>query len=783
MTAKSITPDDLRAALPNTSSALILKGLESNLQVYRDTYGIPHVRAQSLHDAFFGQGFVAAQDRLWHMDYDRHRAYGRWAEFAGHTAIAQDRQMRRFQIASSISEDYLHLDDETRAMLDAYAAGVNAFIETTDSLPVEYGLVDSTPEQWQPWDCLAVFKVRHILMGVFESKLWRARLVNALGPERAAEILRGYQPGHLLIVPPGTEYEGPILDALKDLSKGVETVAWLEDAEAGSNNWALAGSRTASGKPLVAGDPHRALDTPSVYYQNHLTCPEFDVVGLSFPGFPGFPHFGHNSNVAWCVTHAMADYQDPYVERFNKDDPTQYDWKGRWSRAQVRREIIEVRDGPTEEIKVTLTHHGPIVVGDPADGYGIAFKYTATAPAKPNHGFESVLPMLRSTTADELEESMREWVDPCNNFVYADVHGEIGYLYRGKVPVRSSANGWLPVPGWTGEHEWRGHIPFEEMPRVRNPDTGYIVTANNRVVGHDYPHYLGLDYAPEFRARRILERIKVLDSATVQDMASVHAERLSMPAQTYKALLDGLVPLDEFSAKAGERLAGWDGTMGKELVAPTVYSAFRLRFHQAAARHLLGPFADEVFSATGRGGMVFLIQFSNLVLTLVVDQDTSLLPSGTDWPSLAARALADGVSDLRQRLGDDMESWQWGSVHHTRPRHTLSDALPELAGLLDPPSVPMGGDGDTPQAASYSPLDPFIMTGMSVARYVFDLGDWNNSAWVTPLGASGHPGSPHYSDQAPIWGEVQLIPMLYDWDRIIAQAESRQTLSPNQGDG
>jgi penicillin amidase len=261
-------------------------------------------------------------------------------------------------------------------------------------------------------------------------------------------------------------------------------------------------------------------------------------------------------------------------------------------------------------------------------------------------------------------------------------------------------------------------------------------------------------------------------------MASVHAERLSIPAQTYKALLDGISPLDEPSAQAAERLAQWDGTMDKELVAPTIYSAFRLRFHRATARHLLGPFADEIFSATGRGGMVFLIQFSNLVLTLVSDRDTSLLPSGTDWSSLAARALSDGVDDLRKRLGNDMESWHWGRVHHTKPRHTLSDVLPELSGHLDPPSVPMGGDGDTPQAASYSPLDPFVMTGMSVARYVFDLGDWNNSAWVTPLGASGHPGSPHYSDQVPIWGEVQLIPMLYDWDRIAAESESRQHLTP-----
>lgn len=775
MVATPISKEDLTQALPDVKSVLKLHGLESTIEIIRDSYGIPHIKAQSVHGAFFGQGFATAQDRLWHMDYDRHRVYGRWAEYVGESGIDQDKMMRRFQIGATVKGDYDAINPEARAMLDAYVAGVNAFIKSTSALPVEYTIVGATPELWEPWDCIAIYKVRHIMMGVFEGKLWRARLVNTLGLERAASLVRGYQPGHLVIVPPGTDYDGAVLDSLKELSEGLETINWLrDDPDAGSNNWAVAGSRTASGKPLVAGDSHRGLDTPNVYYQNHVTCPDFDVVGLSFPGCPGFPHFGHNANVAWCQTHAGADYQDLYVERFQADDATQYEFKGEWKQAEVRHEVIKVRNGNTIELDVTVTDHGPIIAGDPTSGFGIAFKYTATA--EPNHLAEPILQMMYATSADEIEEAMREWVDPCNNFVFGDVHGDMGYLNRGKVPIRSIANAWLPVPGWTGEHEWEGVIPFEDLARIRNPETGYIVSANNRIVDKDYPYYIALDFAPDYRARRVMERLKPLHNATVEDMASVHAERTSIPAQVYVKLISDVEPLDEWSAKAKEQLVSWDCSMERDSVAPTIYSAFRMKLHATIGESLLGPLAGEAFGATGRGAPGHIRQLTSLLVTMARDDDTSFLPPGSSWKSITAKALAEGVAYLRERLGDDVSTWQWGKVHHTKPSHPLSASFPELASLLDPPSVSMGGDGDTPNAGGYSPANPFVIMGLSVARYAFDTADWNNSGWAVPLGASGHPGSPHYADQANTWADVKLIPVLYDWQRIEADAETRQTL-------
>ena len=780
MAGRAITHEDLRAAVPKTTGTAGAKGLREPAEIFRDCYSIPHIRARSVRDAFFAQGFTTAQDRLWHLDSDRHRAYGRWAEFAGPEGVAQDKIMRRFRLEPSARSDYQVVSEGTREMVDAYTAGVNAFIETTKALPIGYGIVGVSPEQWQPWDSLAVFKVRHILMGVFEAKIWRARLLAHLGPEKTASVFPGYPKGQLQVLPPGAYYGGGVEEALDELAQGAGALNWLNETDSGSNNWAIAGSRTASGKPLLAGDPHRALDVPSVYYQNHLACPEFDVVGLSFPGVPGFPHFGHNNFVAWCITHAHADYQDLFIERFNIDDPQLYEFKGEWKRADVYRETIAVRGASPVEMDVTVTCHGPVIAGNPAKGHGLSLRYTATA--EPISSADALLHMLRAKSADELEEAMRPWVDPVNNFVFADVQGNIGYLTRGQVPVRSKANAWVPVPGWTGEHEWQGVIPFEEMPRSRNPDAGYIVTANNRITGDDYPHYLAFDFTPGFRAERVTQRILALgDGARAEDMATVHADRVSIPAQSYIRLLSRVRPLDGLSDMARRRLLAWDGEMERDEVAPTIYSAFQDSLVRGVMGPVLGPLAREALDEPGRGGPTHVARFRTRFPGMIEADDRSLLPEGTDWDHAMETALAEAVASLRDMLGDNMETWTWGRVHHTRPQHALSPSFPQLAELLDPPSYSLGGDSDTTQAAGYSPAQPYVLTSTSVARYVFDLSDWGNSAWIVPLGASGHPGSPHYADQAPVWADVQLVPMLYDWKHISSQAKSHQTLRPAAG--
>ena len=797
-----LTQTNLTAHLPRTDGRVSLAGLTAPAEIYRDAWGIPHARAASEVDAFFVQGFFTAQDRLWQMEFDRRRGSGRWAEVVGPAAVEQDVMMRRFRLVDSAKADYGTVNDHTRRMLDAYAAGVNAWMDTAaaeGTLPVEYAIAGLEPEPWQPWDGLVVFKVRHILMGVFESKTWRAQMVRELGPEKAALLAPGYQPGQLQILPPGSRYEGELDYYLSELMAGAGAVNLLNETDSGSNSWALSGDRTATAKPLLAGDSHRALDTPNVYYQSHVACPEWDVIGLAIPGVPGFPHFGHNDKVAWCITHLSGDYQDLYIEEFNSSSVGMYrmpdinqDDNSRWTDfhashwrpTDTREEIIKVKDGDDHTITTWATRHGPVIAGGPPGKYGLALKYTATDGPK---SWPDIIPaMLRVQDSHQLADSMRGWVDPANNFLFADVDGNIGYLSRGEIPIRSGQNARLPVPGWVDEHEWQGNIPFEEMPRSINPPEGYIVTANNKPVDDDYPYYISSEFTPGFRAERVREALLALDKPAAADMAQVHNERISIPALAYVQYLKAnrvqIQTYDSDTAKALQMLLGWSGSMDASDVAPTIYSAFRDALLHRIYRHNLGDeLTKDAWNPANRGTAAFMARVKTQLIYMFPEDDRRLLPKDETWPSMMSAALAEAVETLRNTLGDELTEWNWDRLHQARPRHTLSDAFPELAGLLDPPSIPMSGDGDTPLAGAYSPADPATVGGLSVARYAYDLADWDNSLWVIPLGASGNPGSPHYHDQSETWRQVQMIPMEYGWEGIAARSQARQTLEPAQG--
>ena len=778
MISEKITGQDLKSAIPNLTGTISLKGLDGAVKVFRDKFGIPHMKAESELDAFFAQGFVTAQDRLWHMEYDRRRGSGRWAEAIGEQAVGQDKMMRRFRLKASAKADYQVMDPYTKGVFDAYAAGVNAFINSGDALPVEYRITGLEPEPWQPWDGLIAYKVRHISMGVFESKVWRARMVREMGPEAAGKLFPGVEPGHLMILPPGSTSPGPLDEGLKELAEGAAGLNHLNEMDSGSNSWILGGADTATGKPILAGDSHRALDTPSAYYQNQVACPEFDVVGLSFPGVPGFPHFGHNGRVSWSVTHTAADYQDLYIEQFKEGEPGKYLFQDQWLDAEIYDETIKVRGGSDVHTTVNVTKHGPVISGNPAQGSGLSFKYTATEKAST---WPKILwQMLRAETSQELVDSMRDWVDPCNNLLFTDIHGDWGYLCRGRIPNRSRVNGWLPVPGWTGEHEWEGDIPFDELPVSINPPEGYIATANNRPVGDDYPYYIAIDYTPEFRVKRVTEALGSLHRPTAEDMAQVHAQRVSIPALAYLGVLKDVKPQGPASAAARDLLLDWNGEMDADRVQPTIYSTMRdALLKEVFETNLTESLAYDAWHPADRGLGSFSNRLKARLVAMIGQDDRSLLPEGDTWPTAVSRALSEAVATLSDRLGDDMEQWQWKNVHQARPKHNLSAAFPELSELLDPPAIPTSGDGDTPLQGGYSPADPATVTSLSVARYSYDPSNWENSLWVVPLGSSGNPGSHHYADQSETWRKVKMIPMGYDWDVIEASCETEQTLNPS----
>jgi penicillin amidase len=755
--------------LPQTRGSVTLRGLEADVDVHRDAWGIPHVRARGTADAFFAQGYVHAEDRLWQMDAARRRMLGRWAEWEGRAGIAADALARRLDVAGASQRDFAGLSAEARAMLEAYAAGVNAFLGQGTPLPFEYSLVGGEVERWEPWHCILVMRQRGYLMGSVWFKLWRAAALRSIGPDHVAKLRYDDGGQDLLATPAGAEGKR-WMAALKDLAPAIDALAALAGPEAtdgGSNNWAVGPSRTATGRPLLAGDPHRVFEMPSLYSQFHLACDAFDAIGLSVPGVPAFPHFAHNGHVAFCVTHAFVDIHDVYVDKFKPGDASRYLFRDEWREATIRRERIAVRGGADVEVEVVATHHGPVIAGDPRNGAALTLRSVQFAEL--DLSFDCLQPMLRATSVDALYEATRGWGLIDHNLVAADTTGRIGNLVRAIVPRRPRLNGWLPVPGWTGDYEWQGAIPWEDMPRAFDPPSGILVTANNRVATDDGPDYLCTDCHPPYRARRIADRLTELAAATVADMSSIHADTHSFTAREFIARLNRLPPTEGPAGALRDLIAGWDASMAAGSKAAAAYARTRRELARIVLeRSGLSAVTRDPVSQVAPG-VAPLNQIWWALPSLLRNDDIALL-GGWDWDRALATALA--------RAAEIDDGKTWSELHHVRMAHPLSAAFPQAVSRLEPPGLPVGGDNDTVMAnGCYWASSGLTAAYGAVARYVFDVGNWNNCAWIVFHGASGHPASPHHADQHAAWAAAELVPMLYDWS-VIANAGDRLVLQP-----
>jgi penicillin G amidase len=761
-----MTPATLRAALPPLTGTLRIAGLSDAVEVFRDPEGIPHVRARGRRDAFLAQGFVHAQDRLFQMELNLRRALGRSAEWLGAPAAGMDVLCRRLGMEVACRRDFAALGAEAKEMLEAYVEGVNAFLDSGAPLPAEHALLGAVPLRWEAWHPIAVMRRLGLLMGSVWFKLWRAAALPVLGAAQAAKLR--YEDGgiDLLCIPPGVE-AARWTATLGELAPAVAALldrAAPDATGGGSNNWALSGARSGTGRPLLAGDPHRLFEIPNMYAQGHLACDDFDVVGLTVPGVPGFPHFAHNGRVAWCVTHAFVDIHDLFVERFDAD-ASHHLFRDAWLPVRRRHETIAVRGEAAREIDVIETAHGPVVAGDPASGNAVALR--SVQFAETDLSFDCLPRMLRADGVAALFEATRGWGLIDHNLVAADTAGRIGHLVRAMVPRRPRANGWLPVPGWTGAHEWQGWIPFEAMPRQIDPAGGAIVTANNRVVADGGADYLCTDCHPPTRARRIGALLAEPGMAA----EAIHGDMLSANALLLRDRLAALpAPDDPVAAALREGLLAWDGRMTADSVAASGYIALRLALTRILAdRSGLGGLAGDPLLAVPPG----IVPLNQLWWTLpaLLRADDATLLRGWSWAQALQAALTSAAAD-------PIATQPWGEAHRPRFAHPLGSLFPDAAALLDPPARAIGGDGDTVFANGLLPSGGPRATYGALARYVFDVGAWENSRWTVFHGASGHPGSPHYADQHATWAEARLTPMRYGWDGIAASAPARQSLEP-----
>lgn len=775
-----------RRPLPQRKGSLRLSGLEGTVDIRRDPWGVPHIYAASEHDLFFAQGFIHAEERLWQMEFNRRLVAGRVSEILGPVSIQLDRWMRTIGMRRVAEQEAAMEDCKARQILQAYAEGVNARI-AQGRFPVEFNLLRFRPEPWVMADSLAWSKMMAWTLSVnWEAEILRAMLVEKIGPEKAAELEPGYFEEWPLVIPKGVDYSVIGAEALQKAAKARQTSGPGAVSGLGSNNWVLSGSRTASGKPLLANDMHLGLTAPAIWFENHLVCQELNVTGVSLPGIPGVIA-GHNEHVAWGFTNGFPDVQDLYMEhlRRGEDDRVQYEYKTAWLEAEVHREIIQVRGQAPVTEEVVVTRHGPIINSlclEDRPEQPLALRWTALEPSCMIH---ALYEMNRAGSCLAFREALRHWHTPVQNTVYADTQGNIGYSYPGKVPIRRKGDGRLPVPGWTGEYEWEGYIPFDELPHQYNPGQGFIATANNRVVGSECPHWLGFDCVTGNRAQRITELINQREKIDVEYIRRMHSDLVSAAARVVNGVLAELQTDDPELKAVLEEMQGWNGELGIASAAACVYEVFCLKALELILTPRLGK--DLAMRYMGKGptpvlaeGSIFA-ERSREFLQAVLANPTAAwfdLGKGEQRDDVVRLALRQTVDFLKDELGPAISDWQWGKLHTLTFMHVLGAQAP-LNRIFNSGPFPIGGDGDTiwNTMATRFDLAKCQIVGPPF-RMIVDFSDLSKSLGQLVPGQSGHPASPHYADNVQGWLHGEYHPILFRKDEIERATESQLRLEP-----
>jgi len=758
----------LRTSLPLTSGTVRVAGLDGSVEIVRDRWGVPHIFGSTDHDAFFGLGYVHAQDRLWQMEMNRRIGAGRLSEILGEATLSVDKFQRTMGYYRTVATDYAALSERSQTALTAYAAGVNAWLAEGHTLPPEFLLLGFEPAPWQPYDSLVWEKMMSWdLGGDYDLELLRQQLVQAVGPERTAQLLPPYPADGVNILAASDLAIAPgDADAIFAIDTLLERQFARGGRESGSNNWVIGGARTESGSPILADDPHLATSIPAIWYLAEIQGDTIHTIGATFPGLPAIV-IGHNEKVAWGVTNVGPDVQDLYVERINPANPNQYEVDGAWEDMAVVEELIYV-DGEEEPIRwaARSTRHGPLISDVSDTGAPLALRWTALDPGDTT--MDAFLGLNYAADWEEFLDAQRLFVTPSQNFVYADRAGNIGYIAPGRIPIRVDGHdGMTPVPGWASEYEWQGYIPFAELPMTFNPAAGYVATANNRVVGEDYPHLLSNDWAPPFRAERIVELIEQMSAGaeklSVDDNAAIQGDRVSTQTRQLLPFLTGLTGADERQQQAIALLKAWDGEMALTSAPASIYQAWMLHLERAMFEDDLRTRLYEEMST--RANPLFLENVLADATLAVVWCDNVLSAPAESCDETARTALDAALDDLTERLGSNMNDWRWERLHITQYPHNPFSQVSYLKGLFHR-TIANGGDRYTVNVAPVRLAEPYIQTHAPGYRHIIDLADLNNSRFVITTGQSGNVLSSHYDDLIRPHRDVEYVPMTFGRENV-----------------
>ena len=732
-----------RAALPPLEGELTVPGLADAVEVRRDGWGVPYVSASSLEDLWFAQGFITASERLFQIDLALRAAGGRLSELFSTPTYPQDRFSRVIGFHRIGAAEVARWSEPSRSMLERYVEGVHAWIDAMPAPSVEYALLGhdpAIPKDLGAWAAVLAYAAWG-LSGNWDAELLRVHLADRLGPEAVATLLPPMPSAPTSTV--AGALAGRLLDVLPR-SQGQ-----------GSNSWVVAGSRTASGKPILANDPHLLVQQPGAWFELHLRAPGYEARGTAFPTAPGIL-IGITPHHAWGLTNVTGDVQDLYEERLN-DDATAAAFDGGWEPLTVHREEIAIRGSDPEIVEVRQTRHGPLLTFEtvgvspvrfvPLEAH-YALRWAATdgliEPA-------ALVDIAAARDFDAFREALRGISCPGQNVVYADVEGTIGYQLTGRYPRRRTGDGTIPVAGWTAGHEWDGWLAFEDLPWSRNPERGFLVTANHRVHDGAYPHLIGHDVHAPYRAQRIAERLESSDRVTIQDTAELQVDTISIAARELAPRLLRLEPTTEDETWAVELLQGWDGDLSADSLAAALYDAWIAAIGS-------GLFADR--DDTRDRYLAWRESFVCAALPRILDEGLPSWAPMRDVDELLRSSLASAVSWLKAHLGTDRAGWRWGAIHRVRFAHVLAQ-MPGLEAVFLAGEHELGGDEQTVLQAGFDGRDGFEPIVIPSYRVVVDLADVDASRAVLPTGQSGNPTSPHWNDQGPLWiaGDLRDSPV------------------------
>lgn len=773
-------------ALRPAEGRVALAGLAREVEILTDRWGVPHVYAASAADAYAAQGYLHAAERLWQIDFMRRAALGRLSEVVGPPGLPLDRFFRTIGLGRMARAGVRGIDASSRGIAEPYFAGFRAALSTLPR-PAEYQLLDLEPDFGSSLEeAMELAVAISLLMSFSLSPNWpfellRAELAARLGPERARELapLVGAEPPAFVPSSPG--FPGTAR-ALRDAAYRAGVRPGV-----GSNNWVVAGSKSATGKPLLANDPHLLVQMPAIWMEMHLACPEMEVAGVTLPGLPGVA-IGHNRRIAWGFTNTQADVSDLYVERLSEDRST-YLFKGAWRKVKRIREKIRVRGEPRPLVHEVLeTRHGPLITATFAGGTSPeVIEGRITEHVALRWIQRDVVPTLRAIELlnragswEEFREAARAWPIAGQNMIYADVDGDIGYQFSGVVPIRANGEGVVPVPGWTGECEWTGTIPFEDLPSVLNPPQGFVATANHRVVDLDYPYTVTHDWEMGYRVRRIVAMLTAKERLDHQDFKAMHFD-------TFSGLAADLVPLmlqaevsGERETEALKRLETWDLRLDADSVAAAVFHAWFACISEALFASKLGPqLWDEYYP---RKAWTTNWAYDAAREILADPQAFWVGGDGTtneaERDRMLGRTLETACRDLEERLGSDLGEWRWGRLHRVRFRHVLANAIPPLDELLSSGPFEVGGGDDTVNRGVIAAAEGFADAAIASWRQIIDLADFDRSLGVITTGNSGNPASHHYRDQSDLWARGEYHPLPFSRAAVEAASEARLVLAP-----